>query len=85
MASGSGMKLLAVQRKAMQQQWENEHPELAAKLLQYLSGKLPELDFGSVNQKPGIATRAASSAILAYLAQNIGNMIVSSGRPGQQR
>ncbi len=68
----------AAQRKAMQQQWESEHPELAAKLLQYLSGKLPELDFGSVSQKPGIATRAASSAILAYLAQNVGNMIVSS-------
>ena len=68
----------ANERKALQQKWAEGNPSLAEKLEMYLSGKLPELDFGSVVQKPGIATRAASSAILAYLAQNVGNMIVSS-------
>jgi transketolase len=44
----------------------------------FLSGKLPELDFASVAQKEGIATRAASAAVLSYLAGKVENMIVSS-------
>jgi transketolase len=64
--------------KAIQQEWEKSNPELAAKLQLFLSGKLPVLDFGSIVQKEGIATRAASAAILGYLAQNVENMIVSS-------
>jgi transketolase len=64
--------------KAIQQEWEKSNPGLAAKLQQFLSGKLPALDFESVIQKEGIATRAASAAILGYLAQNVENMIISS-------
>ena len=64
--------------KAIQQEWEKSNPGLAAKLQLFLSGKLPALDFESVIQKEGIATRAASAAILGYLAQNVENMIVSS-------
>jgi transketolase len=36
------------------------------------------LDFESIIQKEGIATRAASAAVLSYLAQHVENMIVSS-------
>ena len=65
-------------RKAKEQQWQKSNPELAKKLQLFLSGKLPELNFESIVQKEGIATRAASAAILGYLAQNVENMIVSS-------
>ncbi|MDO9254948.1 MAG: transketolase [Bacteroidales bacterium] len=65
-------------RKMAEQDWQKSNPELAAKLQLFLSGKLPVLDFESVVQKEGIATRAASAAILGYLAQNVENMIVSS-------
>lgn len=58
--------------------WRSENPELSAKLDGFLEGKLPNLDFGSIAQKEGQATRAASSNVLAYLAQNVENMIVSS-------
>ena len=68
----------AAMRKSAQQEWEKSNPELASKLKLFLSGKLPVLDFESVVQKEGIATRAASAAILGYLAQNVENMIVSS-------
>ena len=44
----------------------------------FLSGELPELDLSSVVQKPNAATRDASSAVLAYLAENVENIIVSS-------
>ncbi len=58
--------------------WRKEHSELADKLNLFLSGELPALDFGSVVHKDGLATRAASSNVLAYLAENVENMIVSS-------
>lgn len=68
----------AAVRKAIQVEWERENPELAGRLNFYLSGACPELDFESIVQKEGVATRTASSAVLSYLAQNVGNMIVSS-------
>ena len=58
--------------------WRSENVELSAKLDGFLEGKLPNLDFSSIEQKDGQATRAASSNVLAYLAQNVENMIVSS-------
>lgn len=58
--------------------WENENPDLAKKMQLFLSGELPELDLSSVVQKPNAATRDASSAVLAYLAENVENIIVSS-------
>ena len=58
--------------------WRSENSELSAKLDGFLEGKLPNLDFSAIAQKDGQATRAASSNVLAYLAQNVENMIVSS-------
>ncbi|MFE3847086.1 transketolase family protein [Flavobacterium sp. LB3P45] len=58
--------------------WKKENPELAQKMDSFLSGKLPELDLSTVIQKPNAATRDASSAVLAYLAEHVENMIVSS-------
>jgi transketolase len=58
--------------------WKKENPELAQKMDSFLSGKLPELDLSTVVQKANAATRDASSAVLAYLAVHVENMIVSS-------
>lgn len=58
--------------------WKKENPELAQKMDSFLSGKLPELDLSNVVQKANAATRDASSAVLAYLAEHVENMIVSS-------
>lgn len=68
----------AGKRKAEQAEWAKKNPELAAKLELFFSGKLPNLDFSKIEQKPNQATRAASSAVLGYLADNVENMIVSS-------
>lgn len=68
----------AAKKKAEIEAWRKANPELADKLDFFLSGKLPELDFGSIEHKAGVATRAASSAVLGYLAENVENMIVSS-------
>ncbi len=58
--------------------WRDNNPEKAKKLDFFLSGKLPELDFEAIEHKAGLASRAASSGVLAYLAENVENMIVSS-------
>ncbi|MDX1278502.1 transketolase [Oceanihabitans sediminis] len=68
----------AAKKKAEINAWRAENKELADKLDFFLSGELPELDFSSVSFKEGLATRAASSAVLGYLAENVENMIVSS-------
>jgi transketolase len=58
--------------------WERAHPEKAAKLHQWLSEKAPAIEWSAIQQKAGQATRAASSTVLAYLAQHVENMIVTS-------
>lgn len=68
----------AAEKKKTIKAWRAENEVLANKLDFFLSGKLPELDFESIAHKPGIASRVASSNVLAYLAENVENMIVSS-------
>ncbi len=77
-------KVLDTKRKYVQEKrkifvnWQNGHPEKAALLDQYLSGKTQDFDFGAIALAKDDATRNASSRVLAYLAENAGNMIVSS-------
>jgi transketolase len=42
------------------------------------NGKAAEIDFSTIEQKPNIATRAASGVILGHLAAKVENMIVAS-------
>lgn len=68
----------AAQKKMFIESWKQENELLAKKLDFFLSGKLPELDFETIVRKAGLASRAASSEVLSYLAENVENMIVSS-------
>ncbi len=69
---------LAEEWKEKKKKWAEENSESAQRLDLYYSGRIPETDFSAVIQKEGSATRAASSAVLAMLAQKLGNMIVAS-------
>ncbi|MBK9567768.1 MAG: transketolase [Saprospiraceae bacterium] len=64
--------------RSISDKWSSEHPEAATTLNQYLSGTLPNLDFSAIELAPNDATRNASSRVLAYLAEKVGNMIVAS-------
>ena len=59
-------------------EWAASNPEQYKKLLSFYSLEYPEIDYQSIIQKEGSATRAASSAVLAVLAKKIGNMVVAS-------
>jgi transketolase len=65
-------------RKEQEQQWAAAHPEQAVKLNNFFTGRMPDLDPVQIPQKDDQATRAASSAVLGWLAKNVENMIVAS-------
>lgn len=58
--------------------WAEANPELAKTLQDYIDLRLPDIDWDAIEIKPGMASRAASHNVLHYLADHIGNMIVSS-------
>jgi transketolase len=72
------LRSAAAARRAEQAAWEAAEPALAAKLHAFLSGKAPDIDWSAIAQKPGSATRNASGAVLAYLADHLENFIVAS-------
>ncbi|MDX9882705.1 MAG: transketolase [Prolixibacteraceae bacterium] len=72
------LKKAAAAKKAAQAEWAKANPELAVKLSRFFSKEAPEFDFSKIQQKAGIATRAASSTVLAAFAGEIENMVVSS-------
>lgn len=65
-------------RRAAYHQWAEENPDLAEQLNDYIDLKLPDLDWNEVPLKANQATRTTSAECLSFLAEHIGNMIVSS-------
>ncbi|MDR1372391.1 MAG: transketolase [Dysgonamonadaceae bacterium] len=72
------LKKIVAERTAKQTTWEKANPEIAAKLTYWLSGKAPQVDWAGITQKQGQSTRAASATVLAALAKQVENMIVTS-------
>lgn len=68
----------ALQAKTKETAWRELNLVDAAKFDQFISGQLPNIDFSAIAQKENQATRAASSTVLAHLAEKVENMIVSS-------
>ena len=72
------LQQIIAQKKAFEASWAAANPELAAKKAEWFSGRAPEIDWSAVQQKRDDSTRGASAAVLSQLAQQVGNMIVSS-------
>ncbi len=72
------LKKIVAQRKAEEAEWAAGHPEQAALMKEWFSGKAPKVDWSAVVQKEGSATRAASAACLGVLAEQVPNMICAS-------
>lgn len=66
------------ERKAAYNTWASANAEQAAKLEQFFTGQIPNIDFGAIEQTAGKATRDGSGTILSYLADHVENMIVAS-------
>jgi len=72
------LKEIVSAKKAKESAWESANPELAEKRKKWFSRELPEIDWNAIQQKPGVATRAASATVLGVLAQQVENMVVAS-------
>ena len=72
------LRKIVAGRRAAFKAWAEANPAQAQLLQDYIDLKLPALDWSKVQFKPNMASRAASAAVLGFLAENIGNMIVSS-------
>ena len=72
------LETIVAERRARFSRWAEENPAEAELLRRYESLALPDLDWSQVEIKPGQPTRAASAACLGFLAEHVGNMIVSS-------
>ena len=72
------LKKIIATRKAEKAGWAAQNPELAKELEEFFSGKAPKVDWKAIQQKPDVATRAASATVLSALAVEVKNMVVSS-------
>ena len=72
------LRKIAAERKAKAAKWAEENPEKAAQLKSWLAGEVTPVDYSAIVQKADDATRSASAKVLEALAQQVGNMIVSS-------
>lgn len=69
---------LTDKRHKAEAEWREQHPELAARLQEYIDQKLPKIDWDSITVKANQASRNASAAVLGVLCEKVGNMVVSS-------
>ncbi len=58
--------------------WVSKNNELATKLHNFYTADIPDIDYNNIQNKEGLATRAASAAVLGVYAKKIENMIVAS-------
>ena len=72
------LRKIVAERRAAHRAWREANPDLAAELDIWYSGRVAEINAENVSVKAGSATRAASSAVLSFLAKAQKNMIVSS-------
>ena len=72
------LESIAAIRHKEEQEWAAENKEMKNQLDDWFAGRLPHIDWDSIEQKQNDATRNASSACLSLLAKQVPNMIVSS-------
>lgn len=72
------LESIVAERYAAKAQWAAQNPEAAKKMADWFAGINPKVDWSTIEQKPGQATRAASATVLATLAEKVENMIVAS-------
>lgn len=72
------LRTIVKKRHEEENEWRKNNPEKAEKMAQWFSGNAPKIDWSSLVQKKDAATRAASSACLSLLAEQVDNMVCSS-------
>lgn len=68
----------ARQRKNAFKKWAKQNPSEYRRFKAFMSGKIPDIDWHSIEPKHNSATRNSSGNVLAALAQQVENMVVAS-------
>ncbi|MEO1263930.1 MAG: transketolase [Bacteroidota bacterium] len=68
----------AKKRKNAHKDWAKKNPELAKKYKNFTTGKTPDIDWKAIEPKFNSASRNSGANVLAALADQVENMIVSS-------
>lgn len=72
------LRKIVAERKAEEKAWAEANADKAALLDDWMVGKLPQIPWDTIEQKPNSPTRNGSANCLALLSQYVPNMIVSS-------
>ena len=72
------LRKIVAERKAEEKAWAEANADKAALLDDWMAGKLPQIPWDTIEQKPNLPTRNGSANCLALLSQYVPNMIVSS-------
>lgn len=72
------LKDYAASEHARFAEWEKANPVDAKQYRAWFAGERVNIDWSEIVQKEGASTRQASGVVLAYLADHVGNMVVSS-------
>ena len=72
------LRRIVAERKAAQEEWKKQNPELWAQFKSYIDGEVPQIDYAAIPHKANQPTRNASADVLSVLGEKMGNMIVSS-------
>lgn len=72
------LRKIVAERKAEEKAWAEANADKAALLDDWMAGKLPQIPWDTIKQKPNSPTRNGSANCLALLSQYVPNMIVSS-------
>lgn len=72
------LRKIVAERKAEEKAWAEANADKAALLDGWMAGKLPQIPWDTIEQKPNSPTRNGSANCLALLSQYVPNMIVSS-------
>lgn len=77
-ARGEALKSIVAQRREEEKAWAQNNPEKAKELDIWFEKKAPEIDWSKIEVKRDEPTRNASGTVLAELALQVPNMVVSS-------
>lgn len=72
------LRKIVAERRAEEKAWAEANADKAALLDDWMAGKLPQIPWDTIEQKPNSPTRNGSANCLALLSQYVPNMIVSS-------
>ena len=72
------LEKIVAEKYAAKAAWSAANPDLAVKMAEWFAGKLPAIDWDSIQQKANDPTRNASANVLGLLATKVENMIVAS-------